>query len=400
MKNKINAIHVGLSGFPFGNASINKCMAVYHILFKEGIVVLAINNKALHSLDTPIEISKKGVYDNLNYHYTTPSPYMPNSFFGRRYFNLVGRINEFWLIFNLAIRKEVDAMFYYPNGNFFELIYYRVLSKTFNFPLISHYVEYRSVFNYGQNMWTRLNYNLFDKYFMKFADGILPISEFLISHVKKRGFKGELLKVPPLFDFEMIKGMAKDENADDYYLYAGSLVYAESINLILDAFELIEPNGFCLYLILNGPSDKMKALKKQLVQHKKNKLIKIFSNLDYEYFLELLFGAKALLIPLNDRIQDKARFPQKISEYTATANPIITTKYGEIQHYFKDNYNALVAENDSAMELSKKLSFVSNFPKESKEIGIHGYETGLQNFDSKSYGSLLRNFVLTLIKGQ
>ncbi len=398
MEKKINAIHVGLSGFPFGNASINKCLAVYNILITEGISVLAINNKALHTNDAPLDIKIKGMHDNLHYQYTTPSPYIPNSFFKRRYFNFIGRIKEFFLILNLVFNRKVDVMFYYPNGNFFELVYYRIFSKLFNFPLISHYVEYRSVFKYGQNKWTSLNYNLFDKYFMRFVDGIFPISELLINHIKIRGFKGDYLKIPPLFDFNMFKGLAKSQNSDNYFLYAGSLVYEESINLILDSFELVEDNSFYLYLILNGSSDKMIKLKKRITEHKKKDLIKIYSNLEYNYFLKLLFEANALLIPLNDRVQDKARFPQKISEYTATSNPIISTNYGEIKYYFKDNLNALIAEKDSPLELSIKMSFIVNFPNESKEIGLSGYRTGLQHFDSNNYGYLLRNFVLKQVK--
>lgn len=398
MDKKLNAIHVGISGFPYGNAPINKCLAVYRALSDENIHVLSINNKALFPQNSPLKIKKKGSFDKVSYQYTTPSPYRPNSFIKRRYFNFVGRINEFLLINIMAIRKRIDVMFYYPNnGNFFELLYYRLLSKIYGFPLISHYVEYRSVFNYNQNKWTNLNYNLFDKYFMKFVDGILPISEFLINHLRSRGFKDNYLKIPPLVDFNKFKGLTKDYNSNKYFLFAGSLIYSESINLILDAYELVDDNSFYLYLIINGSKEEMININEKINKLNKSKLIKVFSNLEYNFFLELLFRAKALLIPLNDRIQDEARFPQKIAEYTATGNPLITTKYGEIKYYFRDNYNALVAEKDSPLDLSKKMNFVSTNPKKIKEIGLNGYNTGLKYFDNNSYSTLLKDFVLKLI---
>jgi glycosyltransferase involved in cell wall biosynthesis len=233
---------------------------------------------------------------------------------------------------------------------------------------------------------------------MKFVDGIFPISEFLINHISTRGFKGSYLKIPPLVDYNKFSGFQKNNQLKKYFLYAGDLIYTESITLILNAFENIKNDDFDLYLVLKGSKFDMINMKEKISNHSKKKNIKIFTNLEYKNLLELFSGAKALLIPLNNRIQDVARFPHKIAEYTATGNPIISTNYGEIQHYFEDGVNALIAKKDDALEFSEKMNFVCDYPAMAKKIGLEGYKTGLMYFDSNNYGSSIKHFVKELVE--
>lgn len=398
MNKRVNAVHVGISGFPFGSAAINKCLAVYEVLWGGDVDVLVINNRARHQKGLPIEINKKGKYKNIKYCYTTPTPFKPKKFIDKRYYNFIGRVKEFFLLVKLALKGEIDIMFFYPEANFFELLYYRVFSKLFRIPLVSHYVEYRTAFSNKRRLWIKINDSLFDKYFMRFVDGVLPISEYLIKHMKKSGYNKPYIKIPPLVDFEIIEKHIEQQSTKKYFLYNGSLGYSDAIDLILESFNLVNDDRFYLYMVLNGSLDDMKVFKEKLNMHPKKKRIKIFSKLEYKVLLELLYDAKALLVPLNDSIKDKARFPQKIAEYSATGNPIISTNYGEVKKYFKDEENALIADSFSSVLIAGKMNFVIKNASLSKIIGQKGYETGLKFFDANSYKVNLREFVLNIIK--
>ena len=61
------------------------------------------------------------------------------------------------------------------------------------------------------------------------------------------------------------------------------------------------------------------------------------------------------MIPLKNTIEDIARFPNKISEYTAAHGLIVTTNFGEVPYYFKDGDNAIVANECSVSSISHKL---------------------------------------------
>jgi len=394
--NKIKAVHTGVSGFPFGSAAINRCLSIYSILHKSGIEVLAINNKAVHLKNSANKVEKKGSFESVSYVNTTPLIYKPKNPIKRRLNNFFGTINEFLLLFKLGFKREIDVMFFYPRGYFFDLVFYWIFSKIFRFKILSHYVEYRSSFESRKNsFWLRLNDSLFDKHFMFFVDGVIPISEYLIDKVKERKKEIPLLKIPPLIDFNLFKGVEKN-TAEKYFLYVGSTSYYKAIRLILDAYELIDNNKLRLTLIVHGPD--LNKVKEDVNRSPKKDLMTILSGLDYKDLVQYYKNAEALLIPLSNSIQDKARFPQKISEYLASKNPIITTNYGEIKYYFKDNENAFVAKDNTPEYFSEKMKFIIENSEISKEIGLKGFETGLKYFDNNSYRTELTNFLYQELK--
>jgi glycosyltransferase involved in cell wall biosynthesis len=393
---ELHAIHVGISGFPFGSAAINKCIAVYESLHEQKVNFLIINNRAVHKKNIPVPIEKSGTVNNLRYTYTSASPYKSDYFFQRRISNLLGRINEFFLLLKLCSSHKVDVMFYYPtNGSFFELIYYRLFSKIFGFPIIAQYVEYRTSFKSESKPHERVKHYLFDKYFMHFVDGVLPISEYLINHLKKRGYRKPYIKLPPLTDFNQFR-MQKQNMEENYFLYVGTAAYLEAIEFITKAFDLSEQREYFLHLVVNGNSPQMKVVETLIQNMKKKDKVRLFSNLKYSHLVQKYIQAKGLLIPLTDTIQDKARFPQKISEYLASGNPIIATNFGEVPYYFYDQKNALVAMNYSEQEFADKLDFVVNHRELAEQIGRMGKETGLKYFDYNSYGPEIKKMIISL----
>lgn len=396
MKEKINIVHVGVSGIPYvKSAAVNRCIAIYSVFSENTYNVLVINKRSLAKIDPTSKVEREGKHLNINFQFTSPKLFKPKKFVDRRLNNFFGLINEFKLIFKLGLKKDIHFMFFYPSGNFFELLYYRFFSKIFRFPLVAHYVEYRSKFEKRTKVWDKINDQLFDRYFIFFVDGVIPISEFLINKTNKHNKNLLTLKIPPLVDFNQFR---KDKNnLDKYFLYVGSIGYMKAIDLILESFELINNNTYYLFLVLNG---KNEYILKKINKHRKSKLIRVFSNLDYSVLIRFYINAKSLLIPLSNSVQDKARFPQKISEYLASGNPIITTNFGEIRYYFKDGENALVASENTPFEIAGKMRFVIDNPIASKIIGRKGYNTGLKYFDNNSYGAELENFVLEAINSQ
>lgn len=394
--NSIKAVHVGISGFPFGSAAINKCLAVYQSLNQQGVDFLIINNKAVHKKNVPVPIDKSGVIEDIDYIYTPYSPYKSDSFWVRRVSDISGRLNELRLLVSLAWKNEIDVMFFYPNnGTFVELIYYRILSKLFRFPLICHYVEYRSSFK-ATKLHQRISDRLFDNYFMHFVDAVLPISEYLIDHLKKSGFGKPYLKIPPLADFSKFKKQEIPVN-EKYFLYVGTAAYMEAIGFITQAFDQMEEPGMELHMVVNGNEAQRRQVEQLVQAMKKSASVKCFSNLTYDDLIQKYMHASALLIPLTNSVQDKARFPQKISEYLASGNPIITTNYGEVPFYFKNEVNALVASSYDTLEFAKKMDFVAIQPERSVQIGREGLTTGLRYFDYNSYAGETRKLIVSLL---
>ena len=140
---------------------------------------------------------------------------------------------------------------------------------------------------------------------------------------------------------------------------------------------------------MNGKTADKNIVFNEIEKSPRKAFIKTFSDLPYSELINYYLNAKALLIPLRDTLQDIARFPHKIAEYTASKKPIITTNIGEIPVYFIDGANALVIQDFNIDAYSQKMQYVIDYPDESIKIGIKGWETGKKYFNYNSYGKAI-----------
>lgn len=395
-KDKIHAVHVGVSGFPYGSAPINRCLFVYKSLVENDVDFLFINNKAVHGENIPVKLTKKGEFNDVKYIYTSPSPYKANSFFQKRLSNFIGVFNEILLLFRLKFTNRLDVVFYYPDGKLLKLFYYKLLSVILRFPMISHYVEYRSAFvSRKKKTFLKFSDSFFDRKFTCMVDAIVPISDFLVQKIIESKCPKPFLKIPPVTDFSLFD--TPKSNVDNYFLYCGSAAYEDSYNFIIKSYNQIKENNYFLYLAINGNKAQMESLDKTIKKSPRSHLIQHYHSLTYDELIKLYRNANALLLPLTPSIQDQARFPQKIAEYLATGNPIITMNYGEIKQYFSNYENALIASTYSNDEFKELMEYVIANNKESKEIGNKGKETGLKFFHYSQYGGKLIEIINKLI---
>jgi hypothetical protein len=112
--------------------------------------------------------------------------------------------------------------------------------------------------------------------------------------------------------------------------------------------------------------------------------------------LALYKTADVLMIPLRNTLQDIARFPHKIGEYSAAKRPILTTNLGEPNLYFEDGVSAILADEFSQSSYLKKLSAIVTSKKKLDEIGLEGYKIGINNFDYHAQGNALIRFISNL----
>ena len=390
---KLNVIHLGISGFPHNVtlAPIQKSYLIYKGLVEAGANVLYINTIPQAVPSNEYNDTNQGSLDGINYIYTCGTPYRSESFLKRNLTKLRGGVSEILLLLSLARKGKIDAAVLYT-AHFSTLLYYRCWSKLLGFPIIMNYVEYRSSFK-TTSIRNRASWFLTDRYAPRLVDGILPISEFLIEHAKKQS-DVPYLKVPTLCDFTRYSDIEPTEAPPRYLLYCGSAAYYEVANFIIASFELLErtPNIF-LYLVVNGWPQQMEKVNRRINQSNKSDLIRTFSNVSNEDYSLLLFQAEGLLIPLRPNIQDTARFPNKVGEYVASGNPMVTTKVGEIAHYFEDGVSAFIADDYEEKSFAQKIQTLIDHPEQARAIGKGGQQAGHREFDYKVNGEKMLAFL-------
>ena len=232
-----------------------------------------------------------------------------------------------------------------------------------------HLVEKRSSFK-ELKIFTKLNHILFEKISPNIADGVFVISDLLEKYVRERNKKIKILKVLPIFDYSVVEEARKIKESsisetysfieNKFILYCGSFAYKEVIDLIINSYNKSIINK-SIKLVMVLTSFKENDMEYQNFINSNTNIV-FLSKLNYIDLVRLYINSFALVIPMRDTIQDKARMPNKISEYTGTKSIIITNIVGELGKYFNDS-NAILAESfhiNSYVKAFNKLNYLTN----------------------------------------
>ena len=388
---KKSIVFLGFSSFPYGLAEAQKIILISKALILKENTVTVICRNGLYSKQEKPELKAEGIYENIRYKYVSGSCFRDKRFFKRRLLELKGRVNEVLFLRKLAKENKLDYAIL-STRNFSSVVLYYALAKMLKFKTILNYVEYYSAAEKNKfQIKKRINDKLFDKYAPLLSDAVFPISEFLITHLKKQPSFKPFLKIPVLTDFSRYQNIEILRN-EKYFLFCGSASYKEIILFVISSFELIN-DSYYLYLVINGSENEMQEIQEYIKMKKKKEKIKIYTKLPQKELYTYYQNAAALLIPLRSTFQDLARFPHKTGEYLASGNPVISTDYGEVKYYFTNMVNMLLAESFDTKLFADKMEFVINNPVQAQKIGLEGQKLATKLFDYRSKAQEMNNFL-------
>lgn len=395
----LGTVHGGISGFPYGNrAAINKQIAINKGLYEAGCDAKVLNRKGVYTGDKNQIPPASGDFEGVVYSTGTGRSDRPGGFFKRNLTKLRGWRNEFKYLKELKRKGELDVMIL-DSSHFDSILFFRWITRRLKVPLVYHYVEMRSKIEHGTKkpkLAKRMGNKYLDDNVHKLFDGILAISDVLANHVKSLDSQKPTMVIPALCDYKKFE-IPRSNTEPPFFLYCGGVSYSEVIKFVLHAFDKLDrPDDVHLYMILNGNKAGREAIYEYAATLSCADKVKFFYMIPYDELAQKYRDAKALLIPLRDTIQDKARFPHKVSEYLASQNPVITTNYGELAKYFVDMDNGLVADSYDLELYQAKMQWVLNNPEEAVEIGMRGYQMGKANFHFKDAGVNMKNFLMKL----
>jgi len=391
--NKKSILYLGYSEFPFGLAEVQRMTLISKSLIFSGNNVTIICRNGIHDKKHHPELKVSGIYEGIDYLYTSGSCFRNEQFFKRRLFEIKGVINEILVLRKKKNNNKLDYAILSTN-NFYTVFYYFILSKLIGFKTILNYVEYYSGIKKKRfQLGRRLKDKLFDKYASSLVDAVFPISEFIVDHIKKISPHKRFLKIPVITDFGKYDAV-EIEQYRKYFLFCGSANYSEIVHFIIDSFRLLDTNtSVFLYLVVNGDKNNIIEIEKYINNHPTSNKIKLFSGLIEKQLYGYYKKALALLIPLRPTIQDIARFPHKTGEYLASGNPVVSTNYGEIKYYFRDLENMLIADSYDEKLFAEKMQFVLNNPTLAQEIGLRGKNIASAIFDYRSCAITINDFL-------
>lgn len=389
--NKKHIVYLGCSNFPYGYAETQKILLISKSLVLTDNTVTVLSTKGVYSRNEHPNLGKSIDYDGIQVEYLT-GPYRKDRFLKRNFLKLVGRYKEISWLRKKSKTGELNFAIL-STHNTLEIIYYNVLGRLFNFKTILNYVEYHSDLKknwYEPGLW--LNDKMYDSFAPRHSDFVFPISDYLINHLQRVAPGKKYLKIPGLTDFDRYTDIITVNDAP-YFLFCGAAGYREIIYFVIDSFSLLQENATSLYLVINGSSEDLEEIKDYILKSGKASKIKLLSKLSEKELFGYYKHALALLIPLRPILKDIARFPHKTGEYLASGNPVVSTNYGEIKKYFKDNESMLLAESYEITLFAEKMNFVITNREKAKEIGLKGKEIASELFDYKNRAPVINQFL-------
>lgn len=294
---------------------------------------------------------------------------------------------ELLVLIRLQKKQPIHYLHLYT-GHYLDLILYYLLSRIIGAKVVYEYVEYRTDKNKNRNLYHKINNKLFDTYGPLLWDSCIAISNFLEQKAKEINPKLPVMKVTPLCDFQLFDGNHLDVDIiEPYLMFCGSACYFDVVKFIIDSYKASTISKTKkLLLVLSGSDDEMQRIK----DYDADCVIR--QHLPYSELIAYYKHAFALLIPLRNTIEDIARFPNKICEYTAGHGLIVTTANGEIPYYFKNGHNAVVAKECTVESISNRLNEIEYGKYDIEKIREQSYLTGVQCFSIDAYSKLYRFF--------
>ena len=380
----MNIVFVGLQGVPyFGRACDPRLANTANLLAEDADVTIvnrysSLNRKMMSGIELSDKVKSVEILRRRNTN-------------GAKSLLLyVGSILcEPFTLWSLHRKKKIDYLHTYT-GHYFDFVLYWLFAKIIGAKIIYEYVEYRSEKQNNNNTYHHINSRLCDFHGAKLWDSCIAISNFLEAKAKEINPKLPVIKVTPLCDFELFSSNNDEVDIKEPYLmFCGSAGYFEVVKFIIDSYNCSSiKKDKRLLLVLSGNETQLKRVS----DYENNAIIR--TRLPYNQLIAYYKHAFGLMIPLRNNIEDIARFPNKVCEYTAAKGLIITTCYGEMPYYFKNGENAIVADDCTVEAIAKRLDEVEAGVYDVEQIRKNCYQTGLDNFSIGAYKNKLYKFLV------
>ena len=375
-------VFVGLSGVPYAGRACDPRLANTANLLTEKATIEILNRYS--SLEkrslSGITLSEEVVCKEIVKPRWTKG-------FATLFFYVLSLLKEPIEILKSHRREKIDWLHLYT-GHYIDFVIYRIIAKLIDAKIVYEYVEYRSG-KPSRGLYHKINNYLCDFHGAKLWDACIVISNFLKNKAQKVNPKLPVIKVTPIGDFNLFESNKKNiDIKEEYIMFCGHAVYYDVVKLIIDSFRASQIRQTKkLLLVLGGSQSQVQRVK----EYGKECIIK--SKLPYDELIAFYKHAFALMIPLRNTIEDTARFPNKICEYTAAHGLIITTANGEMNYYFKNGDNAIVAEECSVPAIAQRLNEIEYGRYDLDKIRDNSHKTGVENFSIDAYREKIYNFL-------
>jgi len=375
----LNILIIYQGDFPEGGAGTSRIKD-----FCKGLQELGHHTKlmlmwASHFNDSGINTATEGNYENTPYIYINKRNTRPKSYIGK-FFDTVKslfRTNRY-LIKN---RKNIDVLFLYsPDIHYYIHIY--MLARILSIPVVIEQTELKSsqYWQYKKSMFYYLN--KFDERFSHFFAKHITVNSTRLQqyYIKSYGTERVHLLSNTIDSSRFAHIIIPTKGCIGYI---GSFGVKDGLLLIIEAFAEAKKEHDFITLKLMGYCENQKNILELIKKLGIENSVELTGPLLYNEVPAQLQNCDLLLMNRIDSTYANFGFPNKLGEYMATGNPVISTDVSDVSLYFthgEDLY--IIPPNNTAalaMGIIERYDDVDKFD----QMGISGKQKALALFDYK-----------------
>lgn len=167
---------------------------------------------------------------------------------------------------------------------------------------------------------------------------------------------------------------------DKVFLYGGIIGYAQGLEIIVEAANLLQSESKVKFVLLGNGPEKQKLI--DLVAHYKLDNVIFIDTVQKAMMPSIVNSITAAIIPLKKLDLFKGAIPSKIFENLAMKKPILLGVDGEAKELFIDQGNCgLFFEPENYVDLKDKIVELLHRQDKVKELGDNGFNFVKENFN-------------------
>lgn len=322
----------------------------------------------------------------------------PKSYLLKVYDDVKSTFNLVFILFSLLKKRNSISLLIYNNELHSNLIIYSFVTIC-RIRLITFVPEYYDKSDFQNSFFRKLKWYGFlfgFNYLNRKSDKLIVFSFYLKDQYLKQGFpEYRILVQPNLTDFDYREA---ERTSVRYTIgYCGAPYLKDGLLELFEAIKLLRKQNLIISLLVIGDSTFGKSLLPALKMKCINLGISenvIFTGLvESSMVKNYLSECLILAITRPSTVQTKAGFPTKLGEYFAVKRHVLATNFGDIEKYFRDGEDLVIAEAGNPASIANKITFILQNREISEQISKKGYVKARDLLDYQKSAKRMVNFI-------
>jgi len=320
-------------------------------------------------------IKKESIHNKI---YGVLLPLLSNKYLNVLYFTFFGlfEIHRLFKKYNFEVFQASDA-----GGATLALLASKIYKRKFIFEIQG------DIFDYPISNGNKIHSSLvkfFSRFLAKRADYIRIVSPFLYDPLDGLGIdRKKIFLIPPrcdskLFNKKNIDPQKPKHLAQNKYniLFVGNLIFAKGVDILLEAFALIEKEYSDIGLVYVGDGEEESRLINRSSELGVNKKVMFFGRVEYNLIPSIMHYSDILILPSREEGVGRV-----ILEAMAMKLPVIASNVGGIPLVIESQKDGILFEPGDVHELKNHVLSLINNKDFSDTITTNAYQKFIDNYE-------------------